>query len=143
MSERGSSRPVSTTQVISILASTLALFFMVAFAAKSLEVHRLKYRRDQLEAARAALEWERQELEEELRHRQFTAWVEESLRDAGQAREGERRVTVETATPRSDGNPTPRVVVTATPPTPSSVRFFGNPNWDAWRDLIWGSGPIR
>ena len=43
---RGPIRPITTAQIIGILAATLALFFMVAFATKSVDAFRLRAWRD-------------------------------------------------------------------------------------------------
>jgi hypothetical protein len=138
MSETGSSRPVSTAQVVGILTSTLALFFMVAFATKSVDAYRLRNWRDRLRTEIADLTDTRIELEEEVRRRQSVGWVEEALRDAGQLSDRTVGVVAVAATP-------PAVAVAAAPATgraPASVpapdAFFANAPWRAWWRLIRG-----
>lgn len=134
--QRGPIRPISTSQIIGILAATLALFFMVAFATESVEAYRLRAWRDQLQDEIEAMRRERAELEEEGHRRNSVAWAEEVLRDAGQVGPGMVSVLAITATP----GPTPAPTVVATPlpeatPIPRDAPF-DNPNWDAWWRLI-------
>lgn len=133
---RGPIRPITTAQIIGILAATLALFFMVAFATKSVDAFRLRAWRDQLEGEIEAMQREREELAEEVRRRNSVAWAEEVLRDAGQVGPGMVSVIAVTATPGPTSEPTP--VATPVPVetvVPRNVPF-DNANWDAWWRLI-------
>ena len=133
---RGPIRPISRTQIIGILAATLALFFMVAFVTESVDAIRLRAWRDQLEDEIEAMQRDREELVEEARRRNSAAWAEEVLRDAGQVGPGMVSVIAVTATP----GPTVAPTASATPlleetPVPRNAPF-DNPNWDAWWRLI-------
>jgi hypothetical protein len=133
---RGPIRPITTAQIIGILAATLALFFMVAFATKSVDAFRLRAWRDQLQGEIEAMRRQREELVEEARRRNSVAWAEEVLRDAGQVGPGMVSVIAVTATPGPTAQPTPEV--TPVPVETVAPRYapFDNPNWDAWWRLI-------
>ena len=129
------SKGISTRQVIAILASTLALFFLVAFAIKSVDAYRLRSWRDQLQSEIADMERQRDELQRELERRQSASWVEQVLRDAGKLPEGVVAVVPVPLTP----SPMPTVMATPEPPAPAGPDrlLFDNPNWTAWKGLIW------
>jgi hypothetical protein len=121
-----------------VLAATLALYLIVAFATKSLDAFRLRARRDELAGEVATLEQQRADLQAELLRRQTTPWMDEALRDAGLLPEGVVAVAPMTATP-GPVVPTPSVQPVATPQAPAVSRApFANPNWQAWQRLIWG-----
>lgn len=136
---RGPVRPITTTQIIGILAATLALFFAVAFATKSVDAFRLRAWRDRLQGEIGAMQRQRAELVEEARRRNSVAWMEEVLRDAGQVGPGMVSIIAVTATPGPTAEPTPEV--TPTPEETAAPRSapFDNPNWDAWWRLIAGT----
>ena len=129
------SKGISTRQVIAILASTLALFFLVAFAIKSVDAYRLRSWRDQLQSEIADMERQRDELQRELERRQSASWVEQVLRDAGKLPEGVVAVVPVPLTP----SPMPTAMATPEPPAPAGPDrlLFDNPNWTAWKGLIW------
>lgn len=138
MIERRPNRPVSTTQIMGIMASTLALFFMVAFATKAIDAYRLARWRERIKAEITDLEHEKRALELEIEYRQSEAWLHEVLRDAGMVRDDTVRVLPITVTPQ----PTPLTTATPAPAlVPPPVRepvAFSNANWEAWQRLIWG-----
>ena len=138
MSEHGPSRPVSIAQIAGILSSTLALFFMVAFAGKSLDAYRLNKWRDRLRVEIAEMVRQRDDLREEVRRRQSAAWAEEALRDAGQVSDDLVRVIVATFTPSPLESPTRRASPTVTPAAAGQDALFQSENWRAWQRLIWG-----
>ena len=131
------SKGVSTQQIIAILASTLALFFLVAFATKSVDAYRLRSWQDRLCEDISAMERQREELQRELLRRHSTAWVEEVLRDAGKLPEGVVAIVPVPLTPSPA--PIPTVNETPTPriPLSSTQALFDNPHWSAWKRLIW------
>ena len=88
MGESGASRAIGVGQVAGIVAFTLALFFVIAFATKSVEAYRLRSWRDRLQGEIDEMHRRRQELEEEITRRQSMSWVDEALRDAGWVAEG-------------------------------------------------------
>ena len=131
-------RPISSQQIVAILAATLVLFFMVAFTTKSLDAYRLRSWRDRMRGEIAQMEHQRDELQQELNRRQSRAWMEEVLRDAGYLPGDVISVVAFTVTPA----PTPQATEVAEPiPTPVpawSDAWFDNPHWRAWQRLIWG-----
>ena len=136
-----SPKPISTAQMMGILVFTLALFFLVAFATKSVEAYRLRNWLARLQRERAALERQREELVLELQRRQSMAWVDETLRQAGLVPTDVIRVIVLTATPQLASTPAPAIQATPTPtqpPLPEQKRLFNNPTWQAWQHLLWG-----
>ena len=138
MDERSPSRPITVTQIMGILASTLALFFMVSFVAKSLDAYRLKNWRDHLKGEIVGMIQQRVALEEEIQRRQSQAWVEEVLRDAGQVPEGVVSVAIATATPDPAARPTVAAMPTLTMPPAPNKGLLSSPHWRAWMRLLWG-----
>lgn len=134
----GPSRSITTAQAVAILASTLLLFFLIAFATKALDAHRLRTWRDRLQGEIAAMEQERQLLEAELARRRSPAWLEEALRDAGLVGEKMVGVVLVTTTPLPQVSATPAPVATPLPSAASPGALFANPNWEAWMRLLWG-----
>jgi len=138
MDEHSPSRPVTAAQVMGIVASTMALFFMVAFVTKSVDAYRLKNWRDRLWGEIDEMIQQRVELEEELQRRESQSWLEEVLRDAGEVGEGMVSVVVAAATP----DPRAQVPVSATPASGASASPTGSllstPHWKAWMRLLWG-----
>lgn len=135
---RGPIRPITTAQIIGILAATLALFFMVAFATKSVDAFRLRAWRDQLEGEIEAMQREREELVEEVHRRNSVAWAEEVLRDAGQVGPGMVSVIAVTATPGPTAEPTPEATPAPVETVVARNAPFDNAHWDAWWRLIVG-----
>jgi hypothetical protein len=143
MEKHEPSRPITVEQVVGILAATLALFFMVAFLTKSLDAYRLRSWRDRLKVEIAGMGQQREELQEELRRRNSTAWVEEALRDAGQVSDRVVSVMAATSLPVAEPKLSPQVVPTVTPVPALGTSPFDNLYWRAWQELIWGSGQGR
>jgi hypothetical protein len=133
---RGPIRPITTAQIIGILAATLALFFMVAFATKSVDAFRLRAWRGQLQGEIEAMRRQREELVEEARRRNSVAWAEEVLRDAGQVGPGMVSVIAVTATPGPTAQPTPEATPALVETIAPRTAPFDNANWDAWWRLI-------
>ena len=132
-------RPVSMAQIFGIIAATLVLFFVVAFAAKALDAYRLRNWRERLQGEITSMKVQRAELQEELKRRQSDAWVEQMLRDAGQLPGGMVSVVAMTATPAPAEEATPTAAPTVAPvESHAAEEPFNNPNWEAWRRLIWG-----
>lgn len=130
---------VNARQVLAVLACALALYFVVAFAARALDAHRLRGWRDRLVLEIAAMERERDELQQEVQRREGLAWVDERLRDSGLVPPGLVSVIPVPVTPE----PTPEVVEPwATPQpevSPPTTTFFHNSTWDAWMRAIRGA----
>jgi len=138
MNERRSNRPVSTAQIMGIMASTLALFFMVAFATKAIDAYRLAKWRERIKIEIADLHHERRALEIEIEYRQTDAWLHEVLRDAGHVSAGTVRVIPVTWTPAPMQAATPTPSPALAPISPRQPSAFANANWEAWQRLIWG-----
>ncbi|MBC7237331.1 MAG: hypothetical protein H5T69_15930, partial [Chloroflexi bacterium] len=95
MATRDASRAITSAQLVGILAFTLALFFVVAFATKTADAYRLRNWRDQLRQEIADMERQRAALQAEIERRQSMAWVDQVLRSSGYLPEGVVRVIVE------------------------------------------------
>ncbi len=146
-------RPITKTQIIGILALTLALFFIVSFATRSVDLYRMKAWRARLESEIAGLRREKLALEFEIRRRESTAWVDQALRGMGRVPPGTLLVTPSEATQGQPSASAPALVGDSTPATglaniltPASAggaatapALFANPTWEAWRKLIWQS----
>jgi hypothetical protein len=139
MGESGASRAIGVGQVAGIVAFTLALFFVIAFATKSVEAYRLRSWRDRLQGEIDEMHRRRRELEAEITRRQSMSWVDEALRDAGWVAEGVVAVMAIPADPVS-GPETAEVAEGGAAPLPTGGEFFRNRYWEAWRRLIWGFG---
>jgi hypothetical protein len=123
---------------MAILASTLALFFMVAFVTKSLDAYRLRNWRDRLKGEIGAMVGQHLALEAEAERRSSAGWVEEVLRDAGMVPDGVISVAVVTATPNPSSRPAPTLEAEPTPPPPQASGLLRSPHWRAWMRLLWG-----
>lgn len=137
MSVQRSSRTLSGGQILGILAFTLALFFMFSFAAKSVESYRLRTWRDELRQELADMERERDELWNELQHRQTDAWRDEALRRAGWLPRDVVGVIVVTPVAVSQ-TPAPPAAQ-ATEASPEEARLLPGTYWQEWLDLLLGS----
>lgn len=137
MGESGASRAIGVGQVAGIVAFTLALFFVIAFATKSVEAYRLRGWRDRVQGEIDEMHRRRQELEEEITRRQSMSWVDEALRDAGWVAEGVVAVIAIPVTPVAGLEPA-EVLEGGAAPVPAGGEFFRNRYWEAWRRLIWG-----
>ena len=129
-------RSVTAGQALGIVAFSLSLFFMISFAAESVEAYRLRQWRDQLTAELAQMERDRLALQEELARRQSPAWKAEALIGAGWLPPNEVRVAYATEAAAS-------VASAASEPQPQTSSaeggvLFDNPNWSAWRQLLRG-----
>ncbi|MHB0859253.1 MAG: hypothetical protein ACYC5M_17015 [Anaerolineae bacterium] len=142
MVEQRSTKPVSTAQIIGILASTLALFFLVAFATKAFDAYRLRNWRDRLKVEIVAMERQRLELEAEKKRRQPDEYAEQVLRDAGRVPEGGVLVMVAQRPAAAVGevgaSATEAKPVEASPSQSDEGALFRNAHWNAWKQLIWG-----
>ena len=140
MTGRSPLRPIATMQLVAVLASTLALFFMFAFASKLVEAYRLRGWRDSLESEISTMRIEELRLEGEIERRKSLAWVDEMLRSAGRLPEGVIAVLpvpVEGTDEEVPAAPA-RVRASLVPQIAEGIIWFNNHNWKAWRRLIWG-----
>jgi hypothetical protein len=131
-------RPLNLGQLVAVLAATLALFFMISFVGKSLQAHRLQTLQERLAAEQGRLTRERDELIKELERRKSDLWMDELLRDAGWMPPGGVRVIPVTVTPDPAATPAPRPSPTSRQAPSHKFGSFGNPQWRAWGQLIWG-----
>ena len=135
---------ITSTRVVAVVGSTLALLFVVAFTSKALDAYRLRAWRDRLQVEIQDLEREREELQAELDRRQTYAWVDERLRDMGLVPEGVVSVIPVPAAPEPE-TIGPAGEGTSDGPSRAPVRanegFFRNAHWEAWQRLIWGFDP--
>jgi hypothetical protein len=135
-------RNVSAAQIVGVMTFTLALFFMVAFATKSVESYQLRAWRDRLESDIAEMEREKQNLEEDLRRRQSVAWVDQVLRDSGRVPTdvvSVIAVPVQQEVPSAEADAGLPAAEPSRPVTSAlSGMPFNNENWRAWQALIWG-----
>ena len=166
MSDQDPPRPLSASQFVAVGAATLALFFVVAFASKSLEAHRLRQWRNRLSQEIHDMERQRDALAEELQRSRSDQYALDVLRGAGWVEPGAVSVVVITPTPGAPsqpgvqaqaaptqlpaGAPPPAQPVSAAPgtdqgpppgPSPDASvdrSLFRNQNWRAWQRLIWG-----
>jgi hypothetical protein len=137
MSENRSTKTVTWTQLIAIVAGTMALFFLVAFVTKAVEAYQLRSWRNHLQGEISAMTEQRDVLWAEWQRRQSSAWIKQVLRDAGQVAAGEVRVFAVPASPSPALGPT-AVPTAASAPAPTLGSPFNNPHWAAWQRLIWG-----
>ncbi|MHB1318894.1 MAG: hypothetical protein ACYCYF_09785 [Anaerolineae bacterium] len=139
MVESRGARPITATQVIGVLALTVIVFFIFAFASKAVRTYRLRVWRDDLKTEIAAMELERQGLLLEIQRRESRAWIDEALKETGRvppgvtsvrliSPEGSPELTQDTDV-RSASGPTITQRV-------QSLSYFDNPNWSAWMQLL-------
>jgi len=138
MVEPKGTRPITVAQVVGVLALAVIIFFIIAFASKAVTTYRLRAWRDDLQAEIAAMELEKQNLLLEIKRRESMAWVDEALKEAGQVPPGV--LAVRLVSPDSvpaDRQPSElagaRESLTG---RMEGLRFFDNPNWRAWVQLL-------
>ena len=136
MSAPGPLRSPNIGQLIAVLAATIALFFMISFVGKSLQVHRLRVLQERLVAEQRLLMRERDELQQEVERRKSGLWAEELLRDAGWVPPGGVRVIPVTATPDPASQPKPQSSPASGQGAPAGFTTFNSPQWRAWLRLI-------
>ena len=84
------------------------------------------------------MERERQELEDELSYRQSPAYVDAALRQAGLLpTDVIRAIPITRVVMRIDASAATPTPIPATTATQVDRGVFQNPNWQAWRRLIW------
>lgn len=136
-----SSHTIRPAQFLRVLALCMSLFFVIAFAHKSIEAHKLGKWREDLRAEVAQMEQQRENLEKELARRDSEEWSDQILREAGWVPEGVVRVIAIPEIPQATGATEPLIVSPPPTPTPDSESiWFNNPRWRAWQRLVLGSG---
>jgi len=126
--------PLPPTDIVTVAVATLAFVFILAFGGKALESHRLQRHNAMLRAEIAALEQEREELEQRLQYVESPEYVERVAREEYRwTRPGEnlvipiyRRRSLPAATPT---------------PAPSSNEAVVTPSasyWSEWWELLTG-----
>lgn len=139
MSEQGPSKPFTSTQFFAILAFTMALFFIIAFAAKSIDAYRLWVWRDHLKSDIAEMGRQYEELGKEMERRNTLGWIDEAVRKTGRVPPDVIVVVASTYTPGPALIATPQAIPSPAPSSgPRETALFDNPNWNAWQKLIWG-----
>lgn len=146
MTEPRSPRPITVTQVVSVLAAVLIILFIAAFADRAVESYRLGVWLAEMDYEIAALERTREALELERERRMSDAWIDQALREAGRFPPDVlvvRVVTPALAAPalHTPTPPAPEAVTEFTPLQPQGQAtgpLFGNPNWEAWMELLFG-----
>src|SRR4030042_5910837 len=95
-------KPLTTTQIVSVRAPTLALFFLIAFVTKSVEVHEGEERVTTLVFENQQLSQTRDALFEDREYRQYAPYAEEVVAVTGKVATDEIPVRVNTATPHAE-----------------------------------------
>jgi hypothetical protein len=141
MIESRSTRPITLTQVVGVMALAIIVFFIVAFASKAISTYRLRAWRDDLRTEIASMELDRQGLVLETMRRRTTAWVDEALKETGQVPPGVISVRL---VPPENGQQAGEVLAQQTEPGATiterlqGLSFFDNANWRAWLQLLQG-----
>jgi len=130
-------RPVSLAQIAGILAFSLALFFVIAFATKAVQAHALRSWLNRLRGETVEMERERAELRNEVERRRSTAWVDQALEEAGQIPSDVVSVIAVPSAPDPARRPAQAAAMPTAPPSQQKA-LIGNPNWQAWKRLILG-----
>jgi hypothetical protein len=141
MIESHSTRPITLTQVVGVVALAVIVFFIVAFASKAISTYRLRAWRDDLRTEIASMELERQGLVLEIRRRGTTAWVDEALKETGLVPPDV--ISVRLVSPESGQSARDAPAQQAEPGETIAERlqglsFFDNANWRAWLQLLQG-----
>ena len=140
MSEHSAPRSIASLQLVAVLAASLALFFMAAFATKLVEAYRLRSWRDMLKTEIASMRREKQDLAVEVDRRKSLAWADEELRSEGWLPEGVIGFVPVPVPAGVTAPPQRSAVAKVQGPSARSeaMIWFNNRNWQAWRRLIWG-----
>lgn len=139
MAESRSAKPITAAQVIGVLALTVIIFFIFAFASKAVRTYKLRVWRDDLKAEIATMEVERQGLLLEIQRRESKAWIDEALKETGRVPPGVTSVRLISpeGSPQSiqdaDVQSAPGPTITQ---RVQSLSYFDNPNWSAWVQLL-------
>jgi len=143
MTGQRSIRPITVTQVLSVMAVAVALYCLVAFGGKSIEAYRLTKWRSELQAEIESMEREAQLLSQEIERRQSPEWLDQALREAGYVPKDAVRVIIVETTPVATGLATLRQTPdpaqstsVAKTETNESLQLFHNANWEAWKAFL-------
>ena len=141
MVESKSTRPITLTQVVGVMALAVIVFFIAACASTAISTYRLRAWRDDLRTEISAMELERQGLILEIKRRGTMAWVDEALKETGQVPPGV--ISVRLVSPES-GQPVREGPVQQAEPGATiaerlqGLSMFDNANWRAWLQLLQG-----
>ncbi len=149
MAEPRSPKPITVTQVVGLLALILIVLFIGAFASKAIETYRLQNWLNEIEDEIASMERQREALQLEIERRQSKAWADQALKEAGRVPPDVLVVRLATAEPVEGAaplsgplTPTPRpgfyTPALSAPDQGRTGPLFGNANWKAWMELIFG-----
>ncbi|MBC7265307.1 MAG: septum formation initiator family protein [Chloroflexi bacterium] len=127
----------SLAQLLSVLACTLVIFFVISFVGKAIEAYQLQRQVSLLEAQVKALEKEGAALEDQLEYVRSDAYVEKVVREQLKwSRPGE---TVFLPLPRLAN----RTQASPLPTTPAGPALVTTPQWQShwpeWWALLFGS----
>jgi hypothetical protein len=136
-----SPRALRPSHLMGLLAFCLALFFLIAYANKTVETFQLARWKAHLASEVEQMERQKEDLLKELARRDAPEWPDQLLREAGYVPAGVQRVIAVPATPaRAAAVATP---IPSEPSAPQSAtgrtQWFHNPNWDAWKRLVMGA----
>jgi len=131
MNEEKRRLPLPPTDIITVLVSTAAVFFVLSFGGKVLEGYRLQRHNTMLRAEIAALQEQHEQLEARLEYVQTPEYVEKVAREQYKwAKAGEKLII--TIFQRRPG--------TAVAPAPqSAVSTQSASHWAEWWKLLTGS----
>jgi cell division protein FtsB len=127
--------PLPPTDILTILVSTAAVFFTLAFGGKALEGYRLRRHNAILEAEIAVRQEQQQELQKQLDYAQTPAYVERVAREQYRWVKAGETLVITIFQHRSAADQTPA------PPTGSAVGTSGPQpvsHWLDWWNLLVG-----
>ena len=138
MIESHSSRPITITQIVGVMALALIVFLIIAFAGKAVSTYRLRAWRNELQSELAAMDLERQNLLLEIERRQSLAWIDEALKETGQVPQGVTAVRLVNTGGSSDAfqSSASEPAQQSLTERVQSLSYFDNPNWRAWVRLL-------
>ena len=135
MKKRERRLPLPPTDIVTVLVCTAAVFFVLAFGGKALESYRLQRHNATLRSEIAALEEQKEQLEERLEYVKSQEYVEKVAREQYRwAKPGEKLII-------PIFQRTPVVAVTPTPDQPAiePVATPSASHWSEWWNLLAGS----
>ncbi len=138
MSRRPIHLPAIPADIITVLATTGIVFFLLAFGGKALEAYRLERHNAMLRAEVAALTEQQQALNERLEYVQTPEYVEKTAREQYKWVKAGEKLVIAIFQRRPNPSSSATSTVGASKPVAGAPRTTAPPFWSEWWRLLAG-----